>query len=251
MQMPQALGYDRAITVFSPDGRLLQVEYARTTVKNSPTAIGMVYRTGVLIVGDKRILEKFVVPQSVEKVYIIDDHIIASPAGIIGDGRVLIEKARTIAQSYKYFYGHPIDVRSLVKEIADIKQAYTQYGGTRPFGVSIIFAGIDDTGKHLFVTEPGGMFWEYKAVAIGEGEQTVMKVLEQKYKESLTLNQALQLALEALYESHENKNEMSAEKIDAAYVDFRSMKAKFIEESEIEKILKKIKQQKEKSKEKK
>ncbi len=239
--MPQALGYDRAITVFSPDGRLLQVEYARTTVRNSPTAIGMQYKTGVLIVGDKRILEKFVIPQSVEKVYIIDDHIIASPAGIIGDGRVLIEKARTIAQSYKYFYDHPIDVRSLVKEIADIKQAYTQYGGTRPFGVSIIFAGIDDTGKHIFVTEPGGMFWEYKAVAIGEGEQTVMKVLEKEYRENLTLKQAIELALKALYESYENKKEFSAEKLDIAYIDERTKRAKFVEQKEIEKIVKKLK----------
>ncbi|AAR39362.1 NEQ521 [Nanoarchaeum equitans Kin4-M] len=242
MQLPQVMGYDRASTLFSPDGRLLQVEYARTTVKQSPTAIGMLYKTGVLVIGDKKIVEKFVIPSSIEKVYIVDDHVIAAPAGIIGDGRVLIERARVIAQTYKYFYGHPIDIRGLVKEIADIKQEYTQIGGVRPFGVSIIFAGIDDTGKHIFVTEPGGMFWEYKLAVIGEGEQKVLDYLGKEYNENLSLKKAIELGLKALYNFYkENNNELTAEKLDIAYVDEKTKKAKYVDVNEIEKILEKIK----------
>src|SRR3990167_1697096 len=140
----QMMGYDRASTMFSPDGRLLQVEYAKKTVRQGTSAMGLVCKDGVLLVADKRILEKFIVPQSIEKVYQIDEHIGATASGILSDGRILIERAQLLCQQHRVVSDRPIDTHSLVKEICDIKQMYTQVGGARPFGVAILFGGVDN-----------------------------------------------------------------------------------------------------------
>src|SRR3989339_67909 len=141
----QLMGYDRAITMFSPDGRLLQVEYAKKTVRQGSTAIGMVCSDGVLFVADKRIVDKLVVPKSVEKIYQIDDHIGATASGILSDARVLIERAQLKAQQHRVTFDSPVDTVTVVKDICDLKQICTQSGGLRPFGVSILVAGIDDS----------------------------------------------------------------------------------------------------------
>src|SRR3989339_1719157 len=168
--MHQMMGYDRAITMFSPDGRLLQVEYAKKTVRQGSTAIAMVCTDGLLFVTDKRIIDSLVVPESVEKVWQIDDHIGATASGILSDARVLIERAQLRAQQHKGTYDSPIDVLSIVKDISNLKQFCTQSGGLRPFGVSLLIAGIDDTGANLFETDPTGIYFQYKATVIGEGE---------------------------------------------------------------------------------
>lgn len=195
--MSQAMGYDRTSTMFSPDGRLLQVEYARTTVKQGTPAIGIVCKDGVLLVADRRIMEKLIVSKSIEKVFQIDNHIGATATGIISDGRILIERAQLLAQQHKITYDEPIDIKSLIKEICNIKQAYTQYGGARPFGVSILFGGIDD-GPKLFVTDPTGTFFEFKATAVGEFEDEIKDFLSKEYKESITIQDGLKLAIKAL-----------------------------------------------------
>ena len=129
----QLMGYDRAITMFSPDGRLLQVEYAKKTVRQGSTAIGMVCSDGVLFVTDKRIVDSLVVPESVEKIWKIDDHIGATASGILSDARVLIERAQLRAQQHTVTYDTPVDVLSIIKDIANIKQQYTQHPRVRPF----------------------------------------------------------------------------------------------------------------------
>ena len=169
----QMMGYDRAITMFSPDGRLLQVEYAKKTVKQGSTAIGMVCSDGVLLVTDKRIVDPLVVTEAIEKIFQIDEHIVATASGIISDARVLIERAQIKAQQHQVTYDSPIDVLSVVKNICDLKQMCTQSGGLRPFGVSILVAGIDVDGPKLFETDPTGIFFQYNAVVIGEGEQEI------------------------------------------------------------------------------
>src|SRR3989344_537711 len=132
----QAMGYDRASTMFSPDGRLLQVEYAKKTVKQGTNTLGIVCKDGVVLVADKRIVERLVVPESVEKIFQIDSHIAAAASGIVSDGRILVERSQVVAQQHRVTFGSPIDVLSIVRDICNIKQNFTQYGGARPFGVS-------------------------------------------------------------------------------------------------------------------
>jgi len=233
----EIMGYDRAITVFSPDGRLLQVEYARKTVSQGSTAIGLVCKDGVLLVADKRILEKFVIPQSIEKIHQIDGHIGAAMSGLISDGRVLIEKAQVKAQNHKILYEESIDILSLVKDIADNQQLFTQYAGARPFGVALLIAGVDKTGPRLFMTEPSGIYFEYKAISMGEGATVVNKILEANYKESMTLDQGLKLALKALKEFLGAR--FSKERIDVAVIRTKDKKYQKLNRNEIEKLLKK------------
>ena len=194
----QMMGYDRAITMFSPDGRLLQVEYAKKTVRQGSTAIGMVCKDGVLLVTDKRIVDKLIVSESLEKIWQVDDHIAITAAGILSDARVLVDRARIKAQEHKVIYDSPIDVITIVKDIADLKQMCTQSGGLRPFGVSLLIAGADEDGVKLFETDPTGIYFQYKATAIGEGELEVKAILLKEYRESLTIDDGLRLAVSAL-----------------------------------------------------
>lgn len=195
--MPQKMGYDRSITMFSPDGRLLQVEYAKKTVRQGSTAIGIVCKDGVVLVADKRIVGKLVVAESVEKVFQIDDHIAATAAGIISDARVLVERAQLKAQQHHVTFDSGIDVLSVVKEMSDLCQFTTQSAGLRPFGVSLLVAGVDDEPT-LFMTDPTGIFFRYRAAVIGEGEVEIEKVLQKKYRTSLTVDEGLLVAIGAL-----------------------------------------------------
>ena len=217
----QAMGYDRASIVFSPDGRLLQVEYAKKTVRQGTTAIGIVCKDGAVLVADKRIVEKLIVSSSVEKVFQVDDHIGATASGIISDGRVLIERAQILAQQHKVTYDSPMRTETLVKEISNLKQLYTQVGGARPFGVSILFIGVDDE-PHLYVTDPTGIFFEYKATAIGEAETEVKEILNKDYKETITCEDAIKLATSALKKVL--GKEFSIERIDGAFISTKDKK---------------------------
>jgi len=194
----QMMGYDRAITMFSPDGRLLQVEYAKKTVRQGSTAIGMVCKDGVLLVTDKRIVDKLIIAESLEKIWQVDDHIAITAAGILSDARILVDRARVKAQEHKVVYDSPIDVITIVKDIADLKQMCTQSGGLRPFGVSMLIAGTDEDGAKLFETDPTGIYFQYRATAIGEGEIEVKNILLKEYKETMTIDEGLKVALSAL-----------------------------------------------------
>jgi len=229
------MGYDRAITMFSPDGRLLQVEYAKKTVRLGNTAIGMVCKDGVLLVTDKRLVDKLVVPEAVEKIFKIDDHIMSTAAGIISDARVLVEQGQIKAQQHRVTYDYPIDTVSIVKHICDIKQICTQSGGLRPFGVSLLIAGVDENGKKLFETDPTGIFYQYKATVIGEGEPEIEEILHKEYKESLTIDEGLKLCLKALKKVLDQN--FSAERIDAAYIREDERVMKKIPKDRIKKLL--------------
>jgi proteasome alpha subunit len=193
----QAMGYDRTSTMFSPDGRLLQVEYAKKTVKLGNTAVGIVCKDGVLLVADKRVVEKLIVSKSIEKVFQVDEHIGATAAGILSDGRILIERAQVIAQQHRVTFDEPIEPETLVKEISNVKQQFTQYGGARPFGVSLLFIGVDEE-PCLFVTDPTGIFFKYKATAIGEFDMEVKDILDKQYRDGINVQEGLKLAVSAL-----------------------------------------------------
>lgn len=194
----QQMGYDRAITMFSPDGRLLQVEYAKKTVRLGNSALGIVCKDGVVLVADKRITDKLTVPASVEKIYQIDDHIAATVSGLVSDGRILMERSQTKAQQHRVSYDNPIQTLDIVKDICDLKQVCTQSGGLRPFGVSLLLAGIDSDGAKLFLTEPSGIFFQYKATAVGEKSEELIEILQKQYKDTLVIEQGIKLAVNAL-----------------------------------------------------
>ena|SRR3989338_7529164 len=194
----QMMGYDRAITMFSPDGRLLQVEYAKKTVKQGSTALGIVCKDGVVLVTDKRIVDQLVVPESVEKIFQIDQHIGATFAGISSDARILIEREQIKAQQYRVTFDSSIDLLSIVKDIADLKQMCTQSGGLRPFGVSLLVGGVDNGHAKLFETDPTGIFFQYNAVVIGEGETKIQELLHKEYSPNLSVDQGLKFGVRLL-----------------------------------------------------
>jgi len=221
MSIPDAMGYDRAITVFSPDGRLLQVEYAKETVNQGTSAVGTLFEDGVLLVVDKRILEKLVIPSSVEKIMQIDEHVCAAISGLPSDGRVLVERAQIVAQNHRNTYDEKIDVKSLVKDICNQKQAFTQYGGMRPYGVSLLVAGVDEKPR-LFMTEVSGIFFEMKAAAIGENSRVITNYLNKNYKDELSFDEALKLCINALKEGLASKFDI--DRLEAAFVDSKNKK---------------------------
>ena len=195
----QVMGYDRAATMFSPDGHILQVEYAEKTIRLGPASIGIVCKDGVIIVSDKRQNDTLVINESASKIYEIDDHIMAVIAGIVSDGRVLIEKARVLAQQHRVTYDSAANTESVVKDIANVKQQFTQYGGARPFGVAMMFGGFN--GKPvLLVTDVTGNYLEYKANAIGENDEKLREKLKENYRADITCKEAIKLALKIFSE---------------------------------------------------
>lgn len=212
----QMMGYDRAITMFSPDGRLLQVEYAKRTVRLGNTAIGITYKNGVLLVTDKRLVDKLVVPETIEKIFKIDDHMMATAAGILSDARVLFERAQLKAQQHKIDYDSNIDTLAVVKDVCNLKQLCTQSGGLRPFGVSTLIAGADEKGTTLFETDPTGLYYQYKATAIGEGEADGKEILNKEFKEDMSMDEALKLSIKILKKVL--SDEFTPERIDASYI---------------------------------
>lgn len=234
----QLMGYDRAITMFSPEGRLLQVEYAKKTVKQGSTAIGMVCSDGVLLIADKRVVDSLIVTEAVEKVYQIDDHIGAAASGILSDARVLVERAQLKSQQHRVTYDCPIDILTVVKDVADLKQICTQSAGLRPFGVSLLIAGVSEDGiPKLFETDPTGIFFQYKATSIGEGETEVEEVLHKNYKESMTIQEGITLAITALKKALGEG--FKENRLDGAYITIKDKIFRRIKKEDINKALSK------------
>ena len=199
------MAYDRAITVFSPDGRLFQVEYAREAVKRGTTTVGLKFKDGVVLIVDKRIASRLMEPKSIEKIFKIDHHIGCATSGLVADARILVDQARVIAQVNKITYDENMGVEELVKRICDYKQNYTQYGGVRPFGTALLVAGVDELGEHLFETDPSGALVSYKAGSIGAGRNVVMEVFEELYAEGMDMVDAVELGLKALKKATEEE----------------------------------------------
>jgi len=202
---PSKEAYDRASTIFSPDGRLFQVEYAREAVKRGTTTVGLKYKDGVVLIVDKRITSHLVEPDSIEKIFQIDEHIGCATSGLVADARALVDRARIDAQINEITYGEKIQVKTLVRHICDFKQAYTQYGGVRPFGVILLIAGVDETGPQLFATDPSGAFMEYKAGSEGTGRSEAIAYFEKNYREDMTLEEAIDMGTKAIHKGSEGK----------------------------------------------
>ncbi len=235
MHLPQ-MGYDRAITVFSPDGRLFQVEYAREAVKRGATAIGIKTKEGVVLIADRRVASKLLEADTIEKIYKIDEHICVATSGLVADARVLVDRARIEAQINRLTYDEPISVKELARKICDYKQQYTQFGGVRPFGVSLLIAGVDEKPK-LYETDPSGALLEYKATAIGAGRNVVMEYLEEKYSEDMSFDEAIVMSMVAMGKAIEG--ELTPEMVEVGYVKVDEKKYKEFNEEELKEYIEK------------
>jgi len=192
----QVMGYDRSATMFSPDGHILQVEYAEKTVRLGSASIGIKCEDGVVIIADKGKKDELIVPESAQKIYEIDSHIMASAAGIISDARVLINQVRTSAQQHRVTYDSPIDAESVIRDISDIKQQYTQHPGVRPFGVAVMVAGRNESECNLYTSDITGNYFEYTAIAIGENDDKLNEELRKKARKDIKIEEGIKLGLE-------------------------------------------------------
>ena len=236
MQNSKTPAYDKAATMFSPDGRLYQVEYASKIVEQGTTGVGLIYAEGIVLAADKSIISKLVIPESIEKIFKIDENIAVVSAGLVGDARRLVGIARRQAQDNKMVYSENIQVETMAKEIAETKQAFTQYGGLRPFGVAFIIGGLDEKGPKIFETEPSGALAEYKAVAIGRNKEKAMETFEKEFKEGLSMNDAIALAYKAIEKSMPEKEKISVSRVEFAVVDKKGFRR--LSEREIKSVFK-------------
>ncbi len=241
MDMPidmqhQAMGYDRTATMFSPEGHLLQVEYAEKTVRLGSSSIGMTCSDGVFIIADKRIEDKLIVQSSANKIHEIDSHLISSVAGIVSDARVLIERAQVLAQQHRITYDSPIEPELIIKDVANIKQQFTQYGGARPFGVSLMIAGINRKKTELYTSDVTGNYFSYYVNAIGENDEKIKAKLREKYNSELSIKKGVKLGLEIFKEIQEKNFEIS--RFELVYIKNSDEKLKRLEGKEIEEFVK-------------
>lgn len=231
-------GYDRAITVFSPDGRLFQVEYASETVKRGATVLGISCPGGIVLVAEERAVSKLQDLSFMLKIFQIDEHVGAAVAGLSCDAHILVDQARIYAQSNRLMYDEAIDVEILTRRVGEIKQLYTQHAGVRPFGVSMLFGGVDRKGSRLFWTDPSGTFLAFKAWSIGSGGEAANEVLEADYKEDMSLDEAVLLALKCMSKVFEGK--LEAQKIRLAVIPADTKKFRKLAVEDVEGYLKKF-----------
>jgi len=232
--MPAQQGYDRAITVFSPDGRLYQVEYAIETVKRGTIALGIKTKYGIIFAADER-PRKLQIVDEPQKLFKIDQHIGIAAAGYIPDARSQVDDARFFSQSSKIVYDESVSVETVTKHIADQCQQYTQYAGARPIGVALIIGGIDENGNSLFLTDPSGTYIPYNAVAIGADSDRVTEFLKKHYKPEMTLEESKMLAIASV-------NMLSSNAKDSEHIKISQIKSdtkhyEIVDKNQITKLL--------------
>ena len=209
--------YDRGTSLFSPDGRIYQVEYAREAVKRGAPSLGIRTAEGVVLAAQRRTSSPLMEGESIEKLHKLDDFLGAASAGHVADARRLIDGARTAAQRNRLRYGEPLGVETLTKTLSDEIQETTQYGGTRPFGAALLIAGMDDSGSEprLYQTDPSGAPQEWRAVAIGSGRDDIQEFLESNWSEDLSIDDGVEIAVRSLLESNDD---LDAESVTVATV---------------------------------
>uniref|UniRef100_A0A6M2DJN6 Proteasome subunit alpha type n=1 Tax=Xenopsylla cheopis TaxID=163159 RepID=A0A6M2DJN6_XENCH len=209
--------YDTRTTIFSPEGRLYQVEYAMEAVSHAGTCLGIKASDGIILAAERRNTHKLLDEVfSSEKIYTLNDDMVCSVAGITADANVLTSELRLIAQRYLLQYAEPIPCEQLVSALCDVKQAYTQYGGKRPFGVSLLYMGWDrHYGYQLYQSDPSGNYSGWKATCIGNNSAAAVSSLKQEYKENMTLKEAQELAIVVLSKTLD-MTKLTSEKVEMA-----------------------------------
>ena len=232
--MMASRGYDMTPTMYSPDGRIYQVEYAIETVKRGTLAIGVRCKEGVVIAVEEkpRALQTSNITQ---KIFQVDKHIGVAAAGYIPDARVQVDNARFFSQGNKMTYDEPVEVETVAKHLADQCHQFTQYSGVRPYGVALIIAGVDVKGEALYVTDPSGTFVPYSAVAIGAGADEVNDFLDKAYNTDLSLEDAGALAVAAINLKAEKKDGVKHVKM--AKITSANSSMEKVSDSDLEKYL--------------
>ena len=228
--------YDRALTVFSPEGRLFQVEYALEAVRRGTLAVAIKSREAVCLAAQIKIPSTLMDADSIDKIFQVDEHVGVAISGLHADSRALINYARVQAQSFRLTYDEPVRLSMLVKAIADIKQQYTQYGGIRPFGCALFFIAIDGAGTQIYTTSPSGIYRSFKAYALGSGESTAREYLTENYKEDLSFEELIHLSLNTMKESIDD--DLAKETTRLAYIKSEDNKFHECTKDEIDNFLK-------------
>ncbi|XP_064640477.1 proteasome subunit alpha type-7 [Lineus longissimus] len=241
--------YDRAITIFSPDGHLFQVEYAQEAVKKGSTAVGVRGKDLVVLGVEKKAVAKLQEDRTVRKIALLDDHVAMAFAGLTADARILINRARIECQSHKLTVEDPVTLEYITRYVAQLKQKYTQSNGRRPFGLSALIVGFDYDGKpNLYQTDPSGTYHAWKANAIGRSAKAVREFLEKHYTEELVESEkeTIKLALKALMEVVQS----GGKNMEIAIMR-RNEPLKMMDPEEIEELIKEVEKEKEEEAEKK
>lgn len=220
--------YDTRTTIFSPEGRLYQVEYAMEAISHAGMCLGILTNEGIVLAAEKRVVAKLLDTSSqAEKIYKLDGHIACTVAGITADANVLVGWLRNAAQRHLLMYQEPIPVEQLVTQLCDVKQVYTQAGGHRPFGVSLLYGGYDaQFGFQLYQSDPSGNFGAWKATCIGSNQQGVKSILQSDYKEDMTLQEALMLAVK-IFNKTLDSTALSADKLEFATMTLKDKRAHY------------------------
>jgi proteasome alpha subunit len=229
--MMASRGYDMTPTMYSPDGRIYQVEYAIETVKRGTLALGISTKEGVILAVEEkpRTLQTKNITQ---KIFQVDFHIGIAAAGYIPDARVQVDGARFFSQGNKMTYDESVEVATVAKYLADQAHQFTQYGGVRPNGVAMIIAGVDQKGESIYITDPSGTYVQYSAIAIGNGSDDVNEFLENFYSEDMSLDDAAALAIAAINLKADKKEGVNHVKM--AKITTKSKVYEKISESDIE-----------------
>ena len=236
------MSYDRALSVFSPDGRLLQVEYGNEAVKRGTTAVGIRAADCCILAVEKKSLLKLQDNRATQKICQVDDHITLAFAGLNADARILVDKARVEAQSHRLTLEDPVTVDYITRYIAGVQQKYTQSGGVRPFGIATLIVGFDphDNIPRLFMTEPAGIYSAWKANAIGKSSKTVREFLERNYSADMSQSDAIKLSVKSLLEVVQT----GSKNIEIAVIT-KDKRPKIMDLSEVDAIVKEISDEKE------
>ena len=231
------MSYDRALSVFSPDGRLLQVEYGNEAVKRGTTAVGIRGGSVCILACERKTLLKLQDDRATQKICHIDDHVSLAFAGLNADARILVDKARVEAQSHRLTVEDPVSIDYITRHVAGVQQKYTQSGGVRPFGIATLICGFDpnDSVPRLYMTEPAGIYSAWRANAIGKSSKTVREFLERHWKEGLSKEESVKLAIQALLEVVQT----GAKNIEVCVLE-KGKKAQTLPESDVETVVKEI-----------
>lgn len=222
--------YDRGVNIFSPDGRIIQVEYAREAVENGAPTVGLKTDEGVVL--GTLTTPTSSLATSTTKLHRVEDSVGAATTGYVPDGRKLIDELRVAVQQEQLRYGQRAEVEMVTKKVADMLQESTQVGGRRPFGASLIVGGVDETGPRLFAVEPGGTPREWNAVADGNLREKYIGFFEREYDEDMGLQESTQLAVDAFREVSEE--ELTVDRVGLATVPTETEEFTRVEDEEVE-----------------
>ncbi|KAJ3735613.1 nucleophile aminohydrolase [Lentinula guzmanii] len=242
--------YDSRTTIFSPEGRLYQIEYAMEAISHAGTVLGVLAKDGVVLAAEKKVTGKLLdlsgakeggYGGSGEKIFLLNSNVIGGVAGLTADANSLINYARSAAQQHLLQYNEDIPVELLAQRLCDMKQGYTQYGGLRPFGVSLLYAGYDQQHQfQLYHSDPSGNYSGWKATCIGANNGTAQSLLKQEYKDDIEVKAAISLVLKTMSKTMDSTT-LGSEKLEFAVItldpETNLPKAKIYKPDEIDELL--------------